>query len=735
AQLNAAACVLMVQGERLPRARAVWLRRETATAEHRDPSTEWDQVTVEVFDPNQAEAAQVFVAWDEEVLVQHLGETLELFDADIILTYDLPETLQRLLGKKAVAKAGSALARGLCRRLTSELKMTAKSNEVSGFAGRLGFDLQKQVEKDHRLTDYSLGSLSEHFCQAPLPELREAALAQLLLERPRAFAQHVLRQAEASLRIFDSLAFLYNFVEMARVTGVPMGYLLERGQAVKVQTQLLQEARRRGFVLPSQRPGTGEETSFEGATVLEPVTGFYREPVAVLDFASLYPSIMMAHNLCYSTLLTPGRELRPECPANTVSPPASASAEQAACFVSASVRKGLLPSILERLIGARKAAKLALAKCKPGEDTQRKVLHGRQLALKLSANSVYGFTGAMNGPLPCLELAGAVTAYGREMIQATKKKIETHFVKANGYSHDAEVVYGDTDSVMVRFGSGDDMSLEEAMRLSAEASTVCSAEFPSPVRLEFEKVYRPYLLMAKKRYAGLAFTAADKEPSLETKGIETVRRDWCDLVRQGMEQALQLLLRRDGADGSPEAIAYVRGLCDDLRQNKIDFRSLVISKSLGRNEYANILPHVQVAEKIRKRDPANAPRMGDRVAYLVLAGAAKAKIYEKAEDPLYALEHELPVDAEYYLEHQLKQPLIRVFELVCGDPQKAEQALFGGGGGQKVVFAQSTSSKGGMGMFMKVRPKCLACSTTTAKGDGEPFCAACEGKGSELKQQ
>jgi len=157
---------------------------------------------------------------------------------------------------------------------------------------------------------------------------------------------------------------------------------------------------------------------------------------------------------------------------------------------------------------------------------------------------------------------------------------------------------------------------------------------------------------------------------------------------------------------------------------------LVISKSLGRNEYAAKAPHVEVAEKLKKRDPNTAPRLGDRVSYLVLAGAAKAKVYEKAEDPVYALEHDLPIDAEYYLEHQLKQPLIRLFEQVSGSAQKAEQSLFGGGG-QKVVVA--AASKGGMGKFMKPRPKCLACNTNSAK-DGEAFCADCESKGVSLDE-
>jgi len=736
-RLGAVAAALSVQGSPRLHARGVWVLLPGAAAPV--PSADWDEVTFEDYDPTAPEPAKVFVSNDEATLLDHFGKTLELLDADILLSHDFSQCVRGLLGPRGIAKGSSALARGLGRRHGPDLKISPKSCEVSGIFGRLMFDLQKQVEKEHRLTDYSLGSLLESFCKGHVPELRESVLAQLRSSRPRAYAQHCLAQAEASLRVFDRLAFLYNFVEMARVTGVPLGFLLERGQAVKVQAQLLREAGRRGFVLPSQRPGTGEDTSFEGATVLEPKCGFYRCPIAVLDFASLYPSIMIAHNLCYSTMLPGGAETRPGAPAHELAPSTASAdglSDRRTAFVQAPVRRGLLPSILEQLLSARKAAKKQLATCAATEEIKKRVLNGRQLALKLSANSVYGFTGAMNGPMPCLELAGAITAYGREMIKATKEKVEAHFCTSRGYSHDAEVVYGDTDSVMVRFGP-EDLRMEDACRLSHEAAEVCTAAFAKPVQLEFEKVYRPYLLMAKKRYAGLAWSRADDPaPSMETKGIETVRRDWSDLVRQGLEQTLQLLLRRDGQDGSADAISYVKSLCDDLRQGKVDFRSLVISKSLGRDEYATKLPHVEVAEKMRKRDASCTLTVGDRVAYLVLAGAARTKVSDRAEDPLYALENELPVDAEYYLESQLKQPLIRVFEHICGDTQKAEQALFGGGGGQKVVVAPAAaSSSRGLGKFMKARPKCLACGVANAASESDAFCSGCATSGEAKRQE
>ena len=119
------------------------------------------------------------------------------------------------------------------------------------------------------------------------------------------------------------------------------------------------------------------------------------------------------------------------------------------CFVKASVCKGLLPQILQELLAARKRAKADL---KAATDPfERAVLDGRQLALKVSANSVYGFTGATVGKLCCLEISGSVTAYGRRMIEHTKNTVEAHYTRANGYESDCSVIYGDTDSVMVNF--------------------------------------------------------------------------------------------------------------------------------------------------------------------------------------------------------------------------------------------------------------------------------------------
>ena len=139
---------------------------------------------------------------------------------------------------------------------------------------------------------------------------------------------------------------MINYTEMARVTGVPFSYLITRGQQIKVMSQLYRKVRPMGLLLPVSARKQMDGDKFEGATVIEPIKGFYKDPIATLDFASLYPSIMMAHNLCYSTLVRRADVAK-------LAPEAYAKSPTGDCFVKASTHKGILPQILEELLAAR----------------------------------------------------------------------------------------------------------------------------------------------------------------------------------------------------------------------------------------------------------------------------------------------------------------------------------------------------------------------------------------------
>jgi DNA polymerase delta subunit 1 len=269
----------------------------------------------------------------------------------------------------------------------------------------------------------------------------------------------------------DKLSVLVNYIEMARVTGVPVSFLISRGQQIKVFSMILRKCRKEKLLVPTLTKRGNPDGGYEGATVLDPIKDYYRDPIATLDFASLYPSIMQAYNLCYSTIVSPQD-------ASKLDPSQYKKSDTGHIFVHSHVKQGVLPTILSELLGARKRAKRDM-KNAPTE-FEKSVQNGRQLALKVSANSVYGFTGAGVGQLPCLPIASSVTSYGRYLLEKTKEFVETTYTVANGYDHDAQVVYGDTDSVMVKFGTS---TVKETFPIAIEAADKASKIFPDPVRI------------------------------------------------------------------------------------------------------------------------------------------------------------------------------------------------------------------------------------------------------------
>lgn len=207
------------------------------------------------------------------------------------------------------------------------------------------------------------------------------------------------------------------------------------------------------------------------------------------------------------------------------------------------------------------------------------------------------------------------------MIDQTQQLVEAKYTKVNGYEHDAVVIYGDTDSVMVKFGSTD---LAKVMELGKEAAIHVSKQFISPISLEFEKCYFPYLLISKKRYAGLYWTNPEKYDKMDTKGIETVRRDNCRLVQTLIDTCLRKILIDRDVEGAKN---YAKKTIADLLQNKIDLSQLVITKALSKSgeDYAGKQAHVELAERMKKRDAGSAPALGDRVAYVIIK-ASKGKL-------------------------------------------------------------------------------------------------------------
>uniref|UniRef100_A0A669DQM7 DNA polymerase n=1 Tax=Oreochromis niloticus TaxID=8128 RepID=A0A669DQM7_ORENI len=516
--------------------------------------------------------SQILCFTQETKLLQSWAEFLRTVDPDIITGYNIQNfDFPYLLNRAAALKVNYFPYLGRVRGIKSVLKdlnfqskqMGRRENKTINMEGRVQFDLLQVLLRDYKLRSYTLNAVSFHFLQEQKEDVQHSIITDLQNgneQTRRRLAVYCLKDAYLPLRLLQKLMCVINYMEMARVTGVPLTYLLSRGQQIKVVSQLLRQV-----TIPK----------------------YYSLPIATLDFSSLYPSIMMAHNLCYTTLLQKGSvDKLGLAPEDFIKTPTGD------LFVKSSLRKGLLPEILENLLSARKRAKAELKK--ETDPFKKQVLDGRQLALKISANSVYGFTGAQVGKLPCLEISQSVTGFGRQMIEQTKQLVESKYTLSNGYQADAKVIYGDTDSVMVKLGVA---TVKEAMDIGREAAEWVSSHFTPPIKLEFEKVYYPYLLINKKRYAGLYFSSsASTHDKMDCKGIETVRRDNCPLVANLINTCLQKIL----IDRDPQgAVEHAKEVISDLLCNRIDISQLVITKELTRTaqEYAGKQAHVELAER------------------------------------------------------------------------------------------------------------------------------------------
>jgi DNA polymerase delta subunit 1 len=548
--------------------------------------------------------------------------------------------------------------------------------------GRFIFDLFHEVKKGYKLDSYKLNEVSKLYLGDQKIDMSPKEMfARYKEEDPVKLgevAEYCIKDTLLPHRLMKKLCTLLNLLEMAKATWVPLCFLVERGQQIKVFSQLTKKARELGYMVPTIKYGSIPEEPYEGATVLEAQKGAYYTPITALDFEALYPSIMTAHNLCYSTLVMDERRY-----GNVPGVEYETFSVGDRTYKFAQNVPSLLPSILIELKQFRKKAKKDMA---AATGSMKEVYNGKQLAYKISMNSVYGFTGAGKGILPCVPIASTTTCKGRAMIEDTKNYVEKHFPGA-------KVRYGDTDSVMVEFDVGDRTG-EEAVKYSWEigerAAEECSALFKKPNNLELEKVYWPYFLYSKKRYAAKLWTKGKDDQMhmdyIDIKGLQVVRRDNTPHVREVCKELLDVVLTSNDT-GPPKELAQKRA--NELLGGQVPNDKLILSQSLadsykvGGNSVSITSPqssqinqaHVQVVNKMRERKPGSEPQSGDRVPYLLVnTGNPRAKAFEKSEDPKYVEENNIPVDYHYYFVNKFLNPVCDLLDPLYDN---TKQEIFG----------------------------------------------------------
>ncbi len=596
------------------------------------------------------------------------------------------------------------------------------------------FDLMFIIKKEHKLQSYKLNSVAEHFTGDKKDDLSPADLFKFNTSTKDKLALVVKYCAQDTWLLIElilKLRIITNMIGMSNITMVPIQYIELRGQQIRVHTQIAYETKKENYLIPTidYKPKTDideDDEKFTGATVLNATPGAHFEPIAGLDFASLYPSIMIANNYDYSTIVEDEKfdnldgveyfdmkwdEEEVDAQGNEIKRPVNVR------FVQN--QKGIMPKILERLWKERKAIRKQM-KTLSSDDNLYAVLNGVQLAIKVSMNSIYGFTGAKYGRLPNKRIAAAVTACGRGMIAHSKKCAEEWY--------DCEVVYGDTDSIYVKFKSDlkGQAHMDYVFKIAPECADRISSTFKKPIELEFEKVMYPFILFSKKRYASLFWTNPNNYDYIDYKGIQVVRRDNCEFVRENSKKIFEYILKNDKVlnynfNTVEELIEtskeYARDKIRMLVNSEVPMKELLLSKSI-RAGYAfdnkaickectktyyeltvtnkkemNVtikhktldefikkehecpnckktcffekcpanIPHVALARKREERDHMDRVASGDRVPY-VFVTYQSTKQFEKVEDPDYVIKNGVPIDYIYYFEHQFKSAIETIFE-------------------------------------------------------------------------
>ncbi|MGB9708960.1 DNA-directed DNA polymerase [Infirmifilum uzonense] len=406
-------------------------------------------------------------------------------------------------------------------------------------------------------------------------------------------------------------------IQLSSLVGLPLDQVFAASVGNRVEWHLIRKAYSFNELVPNSKERPLE--TYAGAIVLKPEPGIH-ENIAVLDFSSMYPNIMIKYNVSPDTYVPPDLEVDPE--EVNIAPGVGHRFRKSP--------KGFYSKVLEDLLEARRKIREQMKKLDPDSDTFR-LLDERQKAIKVVTNATYGYSGWSVARWYMREVAESTTAWGRELIKTTLSR-------AKGLG--LHVIYGDTDSL---FLENDPKKVQEL---------VDYVEKNLGFEIKVDKVYvKVFFTEAKKRYCGLL-----QDGRIDVVGLEAVRGDWAEISKEIQEKVIEIVLK----EGDPwKAVDYVRKVIADLEANKIPAQKLIIWKTLSKSldEYEVDAPHVRAA-KIMASQGWRVGK-GSKIGYIVVKGGEK--VSEKAL-PFFMLKSLSDVDTEYYTKRQIIPAALRILE-------------------------------------------------------------------------
>jgi DNA polymerase elongation subunit (family B) len=519
-------------------------------------------------------------------------------------------------------------------------------------------------------------------------------------------AKYCIQDCNLVQYLANKVDVITGLVEMSKLCSVPMSFLVIRGQGIKLTSFVAKKCREKRTLMPVIEKGSMQD-GYEGAIVLDPKCGMYLDnPVACVDYASLYPSCMMSENFSHDSKVwtqeydLDGKFLKetgekdkagnfiydnlPEYEYVTttfdtykyVGKEKIKSGIKMCRYAQFPSGRAIMPSILEELLTARKTTRKLIPQQR--DEFMKNVLDKRQLAYKVTANSLYGQCGAKTSTIYEPDIAASTTATGRLLLLYGKRIIEECYgnntcetEKYGPVLTKAEYIYGDTDSIFFTFNlqtvQGEPIRGERALEITIElakhAGKLATTFLKTPHDLEYEKTFMPFCLLSKKRYVGMLYEDDYKKGKRKEMGIVLKRRDNAPIVKDIYGGIIDILMKEQDIQ---RALDFLNRSLDDIVSERTPIDKLIITKSLGSSyKNPNQIAHKVLANRITDREPGNKPASGDRIPFIYICNSKKDALQgEKIETPTFILENRLKIDYAFYITNQIMKPVQQLFSLV-----------------------------------------------------------------------
>ncbi|KGL78713.1 DNA polymerase zeta catalytic subunit, partial [Tinamus guttatus] len=628
---------------------------------------------------------EVTYATDERTLFQEVVNIVKRYDPDILLGYEVQMHSWGYLLQRA-----AALNVDLCQMISrvpddkKENRFAAELDEYGSdtmseinIVGRIVLNIWRMMRNEVDLMNYTFENVGFHVLHQRFPLFTFRVLSDWFDNKTDVYrwkmVDHYISRVRGNLQLLETLDLIGRTSEMARLFGIQFLHVLTRGSQYRVESMMLRIAKPMNFipVTPSIQQRAHMKSPQCVPLIMEPESRFYSNAVLVLDFQSLYPSIVIAYNYCFSTCLghveNLGKydEFKFGCTSLRVPPDLLYQirhditvSPSGVAFVKPSIRKGVLPRMLEEILKTRIMVKQSMKAYKHDKAITR-MLEARQLGLKFIANVTFGYTAAnFSGRMPCVELGDSIVHKARETLERAIKLVND--TKKWG----AHVVYGDTDSMFVLLKGA---TKEQSFKIGQEIAEAVTATNPKPVKLKFEKVYLPCVLQTKKRYVGYMYETLDqKDPVFDAKGIETVRRDSCPAVSKILECSIKLLFETRDISQIKQ---YVQNQCMKLLEGKASMQDFIFAKEYrGSSAYkpGSCVPALEITSGMQLSGSSQGATVSQASTARPCASrggpappcCTGGRPVEVLQDP------NLRLNATYYITKQILPPLARIFSLI-----------------------------------------------------------------------